>query len=76
MYKRIEAQIILSGVSRKELAQALGMSYNTLNLKLSGKRDFSLDEAIKVKRLLNAKEPVEMLFESAWRSVIKLLKSA
>lgn len=65
MYKRIEAQIILSGVSRKELAQALGMSYNTLNLKLSGKRDFSLAEAVEVKRLLNAQDPVEMLFDKS-----------
>ena len=65
MYKRIEAQIILSGVSRKELAQALWMSYNTLNLKLSGKRDFSLAEAVEVKRLLNAQDPVEMLFDKS-----------
>lgn len=65
MYKRIEAQIILSGISRKELAQALGMSYNTLNLKLNGKRDFSLAEAIQTKRLLNAKESVEMLFDKS-----------
>lgn len=63
MYKRVEAQIILSGMSKKEIAQCLGISYNTLNLKLSGKSSFSLDEAMEIKRILQAEDAVERLFE-------------
>jgi DNA-binding XRE family transcriptional regulator len=63
MYKRVEAQIVLSGVSKKQLAQNIGISYNSLNLKLNGRRAFSLDEATEIKRLLNAEEPIETLFD-------------
>ena len=62
MYKRVEAYIILSGISKRELAKSLGISYNTLNLKLRGKSDFSLDEASEIKRILKADEPIETLF--------------
>lgn len=62
MYKRVEAQMILRGVSRKELAKQLDISYNTLNQKLNGKSDFSLSEALKIKQVLNAPDPMETLF--------------
>lgn len=63
MYKRIEAQIVLSGISKRELAKRVGISYNTLNIKLSGKSAFSLDEAIKIKKEIEANEPIEELFK-------------
>ena len=64
MYKHVEARIILSGSSKRELAKSLGISYNTLNLKLNGKSDFSLDEAIELGRLLHTEESIETLFDS------------
>ena len=63
MYKRVEAQIVLAGMSKKELAKQLGMGYNTLNSKLNGKTTFSLDEASKIKLILNSDEPLEKLFD-------------
>jgi DNA-binding XRE family transcriptional regulator len=65
MYKRVEAQIILSGISKKELAKNIGISYNTLNSKLNGKSAFSLNEAAQIKRLLKAEEPIETLFDKS-----------
>lgn len=62
MYKRIEKQIVLAGISKRELAIKIGMCYNTLNIKLSGKGSFSLDDAIKIKEVLEEYEPIEMLF--------------
>ena len=63
MYKNVKAQIILSGLSRKDLAQKLGIQYNTLNHKLSGKSVFTLDEAMAIKRILGSNIPIEQLFE-------------
>lgn len=63
MYRRIEAQLVLSGLSKQELAKNLGISYNTLILKLNGKRDFSLDEATEIKRLLHTEDSIEELFD-------------
>lgn len=62
MYKRVEAQIVLSGIGKKELAKKIGISYNTLNAKLSGKSSFTLDEALKIKEIVDAHDPVEILF--------------
>lgn len=63
MYKRIEAQMVLLGVTKKELAYKLGLSYNTLLAKLRGERDFTLREAWKVKEFLKLHEPIEILFK-------------
>ena len=62
MYQIIESRLVLLGISKKELAQALGISYHTLLLKLQGKSSFTLDEALAVKELIRASESVEELF--------------
>ena len=63
MYKRVEAQLILSGLTRKDLAKELGISYNTLLLKLRRVAPFTLDEAFKVKQVTHATENIDVLFE-------------
>jgi len=65
MYKLIEARLVLLGMTKKELARALGISYNTLLLKLRGESSFTLDEALEVKRLIRASESVEELFSQS-----------
>ena len=62
MYQIIESRLVLLGISKKELVQALGISYHTLLLKLQGKSSFTLDEALAVKELIRASESVEELF--------------
>lgn len=63
MYKRIEAQMVLFGISKKELAYKLGIGYNTLLAKMRGERDFTLKEAWEIKRLLKLQDPIEILFK-------------
>ncbi len=63
MYQRVEVWIARSGMTRRELAQSIGMSYNTLNAKLRGKSNFTLDEATRLKEILRADETIEALFE-------------
>ena len=52
----------MSKKSKKEIASELGMTYNTLLLKLRGKNDFTLDEAVKLKEILNTPKSIEELF--------------
>lgn len=64
MYNRIEAQIALIGMSKKELAKKMNLPYNTLLLKLRGKSKFTLNEALKIKEITNSDESIEVLFEA------------
>lgn len=63
MYKRIEAQIVLIGLSKSEIAKLLGISYNTLILKLNGMSKFTLDEALLLKKILRTDMAIEILFQ-------------
>ncbi|WP_297429791.1 hypothetical protein [Clostridium sp.] len=63
MYKRIESQLVLIGKSKKELADELGIRYNTLLLKFKGSSSFTLDEALAIKQILKTQYTVEELFK-------------
>jgi len=63
MYKTIESQLVLIGKSKKELADDLGIGYNTLLLKFKGTNSFTLDEALAIKGILKTRYTVEELFK-------------
>ena len=62
-YPILEAQMLLSGCTRKALAAGLHMHYNTLCRKLRGEMPFTLDEAFSIKARLQTDLPLEALFE-------------
>lgn len=62
MYKRVEGQMVIAGISKKILAQKLGIGYTTLLQKMNGSSAFTLDEALEIKKIINSTEPIEMLF--------------
>lgn len=64
MYKYVEISIMENGISKKDIAAKLNITYNTLLLKLSGKSKFTLDEALALKEILGTQEPVESLFKT------------
>ena len=51
-----------SGLSRTNIAKALGITYVGLNNKLKGKYAFTLEEALALKKILN-------LTQSEWNAV-------
>ena len=65
MYKNLELEIFSSGLSKKEIAEKLGITYPTFLLKLNGKNYFTLDEAKHLKDILKCDKPIEVLFEKA-----------
>lgn len=63
MYFAIEMLIFQKRLSKAFIANEMNMSYNTFLLKMRGKYDFTLNEALKLKEILNTKEPIEVLFK-------------
>jgi len=62
MYKKLEARLVLIGMTKKKLAEKLGITYNTLLLKLRGENCFTLDEALAIRKIIKADETIEDLF--------------
>ncbi|SCI85378.1 Uncharacterised protein [uncultured Clostridium sp.] len=62
MYPRIESRLAKIGMTKRELAAALGLDYEVLLLKLERKDYFTLDEAIALKRITGASDSIEELF--------------
>lgn len=63
MYKTLEAKLVFVGMTKKELAKKMNIGYNTLLLKFKGESSFTFDEALIIKRIINADEPIEELFK-------------
>lgn len=53
-----------SGISLTNIAKQLNITYVALNNKLKGKYDFTLDEALKLKKILD-------LTQSEWNAVFE-----
>lgn len=48
MYSNLEAEIVRKRLKKNVIAKAIGKTYNTLGLKISGKYPFTYDEALKI----------------------------
>lgn len=61
--KLLKAVMVQNGFSQKMLAQRIGMSPNSLNRKINGKREFTLSEAIAISTVLKVQNPEAIFFE-------------
>ena len=61
-FPNLEAEISKNGVKKKDIATALGIQPRTLSLKMTGKTEFLLSEALYIHSLFPS-VPVEKLFE-------------
>lgn len=43
-----KAWLVINGITQRELAEVLGLSFQSVNKKVNGKEDFSLDQARKI----------------------------
>ena len=66
--KRIKGILIMNSVKRKDLADKLGVTYNTITRKLKGEREFSYSELLQIKQILEIDDELytSILFDSAF----------
>lgn len=65
MYRNLEAELIRKDISRDDLAEAIGKSYNTLSNKMIGKAPFLYDEVLTIKRKFFPDCDLEYLFQKS-----------
>ena len=63
MYRNVDAELKRKGMTRGDLAKKLKSAPSTLSLKFSGKSSITLDEAKRIKEILEVDIPLEILFE-------------
>ena len=63
VYRKIAVRMLTMNITRRELADRLGISDGTLYNKLCRVTPFTLDEAIKVKEILGMPGTLEAAFE-------------
>lgn len=63
VYNNLRAEIMRKSVSVHEMAKSLGVTYNTLKAKLSGKESFNLSEAIYMKKVFFPETDIRYLFQ-------------
>lgn len=49
---RLKALTTMKNIKRKDFAEKLGISYNTLTKKLNGQREFNINEILMIKQIL------------------------
>lgn len=60
MYCKLKGLMTEKNITQVQLAKLLGISVSTLNQKLNGKSDFTIQEAKKISEILN--KEVDVIF--------------
>lgn len=60
----LRAAIAERGMNQARLADAIGISSNSLSRKMTGKREFSVAEASAIARVLRLENPQRIFFDS------------
>lgn len=62
MFRNLKAEMVRTGITKKDIAKLLGLRYGTVIDKLNGKYPFKLDEAIKIRQVFFQSLTFEYLF--------------
>ena len=71
-FDKLKGKMAEAHVSQAKLSGYLGITVQSLNAKLNGRTQFTLEEAVKITEFLNLKDPVDIFFAP---SVQKMQKS-
>ena len=64
MYRNARAEMVRAGFTITALAAEMGNTVATWSDKLNGKRDITLNEAVRFKKIVKSNLPIEELFKT------------
>lgn len=64
-YAKLKGRMVEENMTQAEMAEKIGISLSALNAKMSGKREFTVQEAAMICQLLKIEEPKEYFFVQA-----------
>lgn len=62
-YGKLKGIMREKGCSQKKLADKMGMTVQSINSKLNGRTQFTIEEALNIICILNIEKPAEIFFE-------------
>jgi transcriptional regulator with XRE-family HTH domain len=65
MFPNLRAEIARKNLTMAEVADAIGLSVTHFSLKMNGKYGFTLAEAFAIKKFLNTKLSIDVLFQTS-----------
>ncbi len=63
IYNKLKGIMREKGYSQKLLATEMGMTVQSINAKLNGRTQFTIEEALSIILILNIEKPGEIFFE-------------
>ena len=61
-FDKLKGKMVEAHVSQARLSEKLGITVQSLNAKLNGRTQFTLEEAVKITEFLNLKDPIDIFF--------------
>lgn len=61
-FDKLKGKMTEAHMSQAKLAESLGITAQSLNAKLNGRNQFTLEEVVEITKILNLKDPVSIFF--------------
>ena len=62
-FDKLKGKMTEVHISQAKLSEHLGITVQSLNAKLNGRNQFTLEEVVKITEFLNLKDPVDIFFD-------------
>lgn len=61
-FDKLKGKMTENRVSQEKMAKSLGITVQSLNAKLNGRSQFTLEEVVKITNILSLKDPIDIFF--------------
>lgn len=61
-FDKLKGKMTENRISQDKMAKGLGITVQSLNAKLNGRSQFTLEEVIKITEILSLQDPVDIFF--------------
>ena len=64
-FDKLKGKMVEAHVSQAKLSEKLGITVQSLNAKLNGRTQFTLEEAVRITEFLNMKDPIDIFYDTS-----------